>query len=130
MSQMQGPNAPGWLCQAIIEGVQGLVALKLRGAPKADTLQTVANLWIVAVTSRPIAWDEALDKPRIRQAFLDLSATAEYWPAPAQFLNALRPRADFQAPQINPPRSNGIPPDIRKWLNDFSSRGKRIAEGN
>lgn len=130
MSQMQGPNAPSWLCKSIIEGVQALVALKLRGAPKADTLQTVANLWIVAVTSRPIAWDETLDKPRIRKAFHDLSATSEFWPAPAQFLNALRPRSDFQSPQINPPRSSKMPPHIREQINAFVNRGKRIADGD
>lgn len=130
MSQMVGPNSPAWLCRLILEGVQRMLGLRLPGSPAADMVQTTANLWIEAITNLNRVWIEERDTDRIRKAFRTLAATMDRWPAPKHFLEALPPTNENPTLALPQPHSRSVPPDIRKWLNDFSSRGKRIAEGN
>lgn len=83
---------PQWLKDAVVEGLQALLVLRLNGIPAKDTLPATANVWIAAISSRPILWEEDRDKPRIRKAFMELAATAERWPSPAELLRAMPPR--------------------------------------
>lgn len=113
-----------WLRNAVVDGLQGLLVLRLRGAPATDTVKAVANAWVAVLANRPIAWDEKLDRERIRQAFLQLAATCEHWPAPATFLDALPRRVPIATPLIDKPRSREIPPEARAALDKFLRKVK------
>lgn len=117
-------NAPHWLRNVVIEGLQMLVVLRLRGAPANDTAKALANAWVAVLVSRPIAWDVALDLPRIRQGFLRLAGTCEYWPAPATFLEAMPAREPVSVPMLDAPRSRQIPPEAKAALDRFLKRVK------
>ncbi len=54
-------------------------------------LPGTANAWTDAITDGK-AWDEVLDAPRFRRAFVTLSKIVRRWPAPAEFLEAMPPR--------------------------------------
>lgn len=75
--------APGWLVAEVAEGIQRLLVLRLDGCPPADAVEAVALAWADTLMVRGGRWDEALDAPRIRQAFRGLAAHAERWPAPS-----------------------------------------------
>lgn len=111
---------PEWLKQSIIEGLQGLMILRLRGTPAAETVTALANVWIAAITSRPILWDEQQDRPRIRAAFVELAATIDRWPAPAEFLAVLPQRRPQNA--LPPPVDREMSPKTRKMVTDLLNR--------
>lgn len=89
----QYTTAPAWLHNLLIEGLQLLVVLRLKDTPAADTLVAVANVWIDVLWHSPTRWDEAADTPRMRAGFRALALKADRWPAPAQLLRELPPRA-------------------------------------
>jgi hypothetical protein len=80
-----------WLRREIAKGVAGLLALRLDGAPAADSATKTADIWLVAMT-KGRDWDEKKDAVRIRKAFETLFATCERWPAPALLLRELQAR--------------------------------------
>lgn len=80
-----------WFKRAIVAGFQGLVTLRLDGAPPADAVTLTVDIWLVALTKNR-QWDEALDAERIRETFESLFASCERWPSPARFLRDLKPR--------------------------------------
>lgn len=82
-----------WLEREFARGLQGLVALRLSGAPAEDSITLTLDVWLAAVSGLARGWHEHLDAPRIRKAFATLYRTCERWPAPAQFLNCLEHRA-------------------------------------
>lgn len=81
-----------WMREIVISGMQGLIALRLDGAPPADSLPATVTAWLRVLETRPIAWDETLDAPRMCAAFREVAATCVRWPAPAHFLQCLPPR--------------------------------------
>lgn len=83
--------AEKWFERAIVAGFQGLVTLRLDGAPPADAVNLTLDIWLVALTKNR-QWDEALDAERIRETFESLFASCERWPSPARFLRDLKPR--------------------------------------
>jgi hypothetical protein len=84
-----------WLQAEIIEGIQKLMALRLRNTPSSDTLKATAVVWFDVFNSRPITWNQDLDTKRIKKGFTDLCATSDYWPSPSDFFRVLpsRPQA-------------------------------------
>ncbi|MBH3449170.1 hypothetical protein I5S84_09955 [Pseudomonas putida] len=80
-----------WFKRAIVAGFQGLVTLRLDGAPPADAVAMTLDIWLVALTKNR-QWDEQEDAERIRQTFESLFASCERWPSPARFLRDLKPR--------------------------------------
>lgn len=116
-------NAPNWLRNAVVDGLQGLLVLRLKGAPANDTAKAVAGAWVTVLANRPIAWDEKLDTPRIRQAFMQLAGTCEYWPSPATFLAALPPRV-ISTPLLTKPQSREIPAGVRDALDKVLKRAR------
>lgn len=90
-------GAPAWLHNLLIEGLQLLVLLRLKDTPAADTLVAVANVWIDVLWHSPTRWDEATDTARLRAAFRAVGLKADRWPAPAQLLRELPPRAELAA---------------------------------
>lgn len=83
--------AEKWFERAIVAGFQGLITLRLDGAPPADAVNLTLDIWLVALTKNR-QWDEALDAERIRETFESLFASCERWPSPARFLRDLKPR--------------------------------------
>lgn len=72
-----------WLKHAVSKGLMGLVVLHLEGGPSAETVTKTAGVWFHVLKSWPIAWDEALDRPRLSAAFTALASQARRWPAPS-----------------------------------------------
>ncbi|QLJ12712.1 hypothetical protein H0H12_19960 [Pseudomonas putida] len=83
--------AEKWFERAILAGFQGLITLRLDGAPPADSVTMTLDIWLVALTKNR-QWDEAQDAERIRETFESLFASCERWPSPARFLRDLKPR--------------------------------------
>lgn len=100
-------HTPQWLENSVIEGLQMLLTLRLRNAPASDTIDAVVDVWVALFAARPIGWDEQRDTPRLHQAFAKVGGKLDYWPAPANVLEAMPP-PPIQ-PLLRPPKST-IPP--------------------
>ncbi len=108
---MQGSDE--WLQDVLIDGLQMLLALRLRDAPPADTITMTLDVWLLVFRSRPMRWDSATSPQRLRQAFLNVAAKAERWPTPAQVL------AEYPAPPpppALPPPNSKMPEHVREKL--------------
>ncbi|GAB4173810.1 MAG: hypothetical protein Fur0039_15420 [Rhodocyclaceae bacterium] len=82
--------AEDWLSHAVSVGLAKLAALQLPGTPiDAPSAAACRAVWVEAIEDGRALVRER-DLPRIEAAFLTLAKTAERWPAPAQFLRALR----------------------------------------
>lgn len=90
MADEQG--APAWLREAVMEGMQRLVALHLPGQPPAETVVLTAEAWVEALWAHGPGWCEA-DAQRLRAAFVALLAQVERWPAPRHLIAAMPARA-------------------------------------
>lgn len=111
-----------WFKDAIISGLQALIALRLKNAPAAETLEAVTKIWVATLANRPIAWDESLDRDRIRAGFMELAATRTHWPSPADFLASMPPRKAQLT--IAPPIDNKMSTKTRELLDSLISRMK------
>lgn len=100
-------EAPGWLVSVVAEGLQRLTLLRLDGCPPADAIEGVAMAWVDALMLQPIAWDEALDRERVRMAFRRAAAHARRWPVPVELMELMPPRPERA--KLAPP-----PPDERQ----------------
>lgn len=101
--------AEKWLEREVAQGLMGLVALRLEGAPAADAINQMLDIWLEAIRAR--RWDEQRDAERIRAGFRVLFGTCERWPAPARLLSNLPPpksTAGLPAPVLtDEQRNNG-----------------------
>lgn len=88
---------PRWIEREVSRGLQGLIALRLPGAPGADTVAMTLDVWLAALGPRAAGWQESPDAARIRQAFGELFRRCTAWPAPRDLLDALPARAPPQA---------------------------------
>ncbi|KTT63594.1 hypothetical protein NS383_18875 [Pseudomonas oryzihabitans] len=117
--------AEKWLERAVIQGLQGLVALRLDGAPAADAITMTLDVWLVAL-GKGRSWEEERDVWRIQAAFSTLFATCERWPAPAALLRQLPPPkgwATLPKPAVSEEqRING-----RRHIADITARLKGLA---
>lgn len=116
---MQGSDE--WLQDVLIDGLQMLLALRLRDAPPADTITVTLDVWLLVFRSRPMRWDSATSPQRLRQAFLNVAAKAERWPTPAQVL------AEYPAPPpppALPPPTSKMPPHVREQIALLLSKKK------
>jgi len=77
-----------WIHDEILDGLSKLLCLGLDRTPASDLIAGTAMAWTQALTLGK-EWDEALDAPRFRKAFIALAATRKTWPAPADFLENL-----------------------------------------
>jgi hypothetical protein len=82
-----------WIEREVARGLQGLVALRLPGAPGEDAVTLTLDIWLAALAVRTASWTEAQDAPRLQAAFRTLYAQCTTWPAPRQLLDALPIRA-------------------------------------
>ncbi|WP_369951952.1 hypothetical protein [Ralstonia syzygii] len=93
--------AEKWLEREIARGLQGLLALRLMGAPADDSVTLTLDIWLAALEGHAVTWSEQLDAERIRQAFRGLYRTCDRWPAPKHLLDNLGNR--------DPPKSLPAP---------------------
>lgn len=93
-----------WLEREIARGLQGLLALRLVGAPADDSVTLTLDVWLAAIESQAIIWCEQQDAERIRQAFRALYRICDRWPAPKHLLDNLGnrdPPYALPAPRIS-----------------------------
>lgn len=93
-----------WLEREIARGLQGLIALRLSGAPADDSVTLTLDVWLAAIESLSANWNEQLDAERVRRAFRTLYRICDRWPAPKLFLDNLGNRDPPKAlppPQIS-----------------------------
>lgn len=86
-----------WLQVEIVTGLQKLFALRLPGTPPEDAIVGTAEVWLEAVRSTRIEWDQSLDTPRVRRAFASLFRLCDRWPVPKLFIDNLGSRAPPKA---------------------------------
>lgn len=108
---------PREIYNALIEGLQKLLVLRLRGAPAADSVVAVAAIWEEALCHSE-GW-RVEDLPRMRKAFAQLYADCREWPSPRNFLERLPPRPPPPA-LPNPPISPERRAALRKILSDLT----------
>lgn len=88
-----------WLKKVVAKGLMGLVVLHLEGTPSFEVITRTAGVWYHVMKEWPIAWDEALDRPRLRKAFTQLASQTKRWPAPSD-LRALLPARVYPQPAL------------------------------
>lgn len=94
-----------WLEREIARGLQGLIALRLPGAPADDSVTLTLDVWLVAIESQTVTWNEQLDAERVRRAFRTLYRICDRWPAPKLILDNLGnrdPPKALPAPRMSP----------------------------
>ena len=91
-----------WLEREIARGLQGLIALRLAGAPADDSVTLTLDVWLAAIECQAVTWNEQADAERIRRAFRTLYRICDRWPAPKLFLENLGNR--------DPPKALPEPP--------------------
>lgn len=91
-----------WLEREIARGLQGLIALRLSGAPADDSVTLTLDVWLAAIESLSVNWNEQLDAERVRRAFRTLYRICDRWPPPKVFLDKLGSRDPPKA--LPPPR--------------------------
>jgi len=69
-----------WLEREIARGLQGLIALRLSGAPADDSVTLTLDVWLAAIESLSANWNEQLDAERVRRAFRTLYRICDRWP--------------------------------------------------
>jgi hypothetical protein len=112
-----------WLKIEIVEGLQKLIALRLRNSPPADMITATVSVWFETISTRPIAWNERLDRKRIKTAFTELCATCDTFPAPSQFVRLLPQRE--QPLSLPAPVDNKITQQNKKLLDDLMRKLKK-----
>ena len=80
---------PKTVHNAVIDGIQRLYALRLEGAPPADSLQATATVWLDALGYKR-SWREDANASRHPNRAARCAARRR-GPAPAQFLDHLPP---------------------------------------
>ena len=58
-----------WLERESARGLQGLIALRLAGAPADDSVTLTLDVWLAAIECQAVTWNEQADAERIRRAF-------------------------------------------------------------
>lgn len=90
-----------WLEREIARGLQGLIALRLTGAPADDSVTLTLDVWLAAIESLSVSWNEQLDAERVRRSFRTLYRICDRWPPPKLFLDNLGNRDP--PPALPPP---------------------------
>ena len=85
---------PKFARDEILTGLQKLMMLRPDGAPPNSGIKLTASVWMEAIASLPIQWDEQQDEGRITRAFACLLAEIERWPTPKMLIRCLPPRPE------------------------------------
>lgn len=87
---------PDWVRNQVLDGLSKLLVLRLQGAPPADTVQAVAEVWCEALTPHTWAFVAEYDTQRLPTAFKLLIQQADKWVQPAQLIKLIPPRPEPQ----------------------------------
>lgn len=87
-------KAEPWFVDVIAEGIQQLMLLNLDRTPAGEVVKGTIMAWCMALWPGR-AWDEGLDRQRVRAAFIKLMAISRMWPAPAQLIENLPARPEM-----------------------------------
>ena len=109
-----------WLEREIARGLQGLIALRLTGAPADDSVTLTLDVWLAAIESQAVTWNEQLDAERVRRAFRTLYRLCDRWPAPKVNQDNLGNR--------DPPKALPAPPDPPEARERNRARLREIME--
>jgi len=120
---MPAKQAPQWLENAVIEGLQALLVLRLKDAPAADTINAVVDVWLHALMAANTTWISHLDAARVAAGFATLSRAREHWPAPKTLLDAMPARVMPTA--LPAPTSNNVPPAVREQIDALVKKVRR-----
>ena len=91
-----------WLRREIGEGLAAMIALSLRDAPGADTVELTAGVWETVIRSSGVTVQQ-VDQGRVHNAFKSLlKGKLERWPEPAAVIGLL-PRRPAQQKLSAPP---------------------------
>jgi len=82
----------GWVRRAVGDGLEALMALRLKNAPAEDTMEFIADIWLRAFRQR--AFIQELDEPRIRAAFDRIFGRIREWPAPLDVIELMPSRPE------------------------------------
>jgi hypothetical protein len=105
-----------WLDNLIIEGIQRLLILRLKNSPALDTINPLIDTWVYVFKAQAVDWNEALDTPRIRKAFLHCAGKVDEFPSPRTVLQYLPSRPDvLKLPDMN---RKPMPNSIKQVLNN------------
>jgi hypothetical protein len=113
-----------WIERELVAGLQGLLALRLDGAPAADMVNRTLDTWLVALEPHARGWHESLDARRVKTAFQRLFSTCERWPAPKKLLEHMPPRERGGVPAL-PKLDSGQRERNRTRLADLVDRLKK-----
>src|SRR5690606_12823906 len=94
--------------------------------PAADVIAGTAQAWCEAIETGA-TFDEALDRPRFRRAFVTLAQTCDRWPSPKQFITALESIKRDQ--RALPPARDPDDPYERQHQQRLREYGKAAAAG-
>lgn len=113
-----------FLREETITGLQKLCILRLENTPAADSIEAVAMVWLEALQTLPISWNESQDKDRVNMAFLRLIKEADRWPSPKMLIERL-PRRKETPKLPTPPISDA---ERRQNLKKMQEMSRKLAE--
>jgi hypothetical protein len=110
-----------WLAIELLNGLTKLLSLGLDRTPASDVIEITVGTWHEAITTGRV-FDQSRDTPRVRAAFVTLAQTAERWPQPRHFLDAL-PRIEqaalrYEVKPVSPEEAERRMAEIRKTLDE------------
>jgi len=115
--------APDWFRAVIATGLQKLLALRLAGTPPEDAIVGTAAVWLDAIWTTGLQWDEALDRSRMERAFTALARTCERWPSPKTYLDHLGgrpPQRQLPPPPLTPEQRARNSARLREMLHTLN----------
>lgn len=96
-------NRDAWFNNAIIEGLQKLVTLRLENTPPMETIQLTASTWQEILWPKK-RWHQQIHQRRIESAFTQMMGNINKWPAPKDLLDYM-PKGEGQHMLPKPPPS-------------------------
>ena len=81
-----------FLNEAVITGLQRLLALRLVGSPPADAIELTASGWREAMSRYPSGWNDEWDGWRINAGFDQRVWKSERWPTVKHLIDNLPKR--------------------------------------
>lgn len=114
-----------WVERELARGLQGLIALRLSGAPGEDAVTLTLDIWLAALAERAASWTEAADAPRLKAAFRALYAQCTAWPVPRQLLDSLpapKPAVALPAPRLTPEQRAANRARLDALMKDLSAK--------
>lgn len=124
-------SVPAWLENTVIQGFQGLLALRLSNSPPEDAVNMTVDIWLVAISSAGV-WDKTLDEPRFIKAFQYLYRSVDKFPTPKQLLDALPRRKEFkqlEAPKLTQEQIEKNKQRIKEMLSELKRNVRRSKHG-